>query len=493
VLLRNVRVSGGSGELVDILPVNGMIASVATATGREMGVDLGGEWVSPGLWDNHVHFTQWALLRQRLDVSAAGSAAEAALLVAAALASSGKRHVPLVGVGFRDGLWEDQPTAALLDAAAGDLPVVLVSGDLHCVWLNTAALRLYGYDGHPSGVLRENEAFDVTTRINTAPVEVLDDWADAAARAASSRGVVGIVDFEMSWNLGDWSRRMAAGSDCLRVEFGIYPEHLDRAIAEGLRTGDRVNELLNVGRVKIITDGSLNTRTAYNFRQYPGLHGHEHPNGMLTIAQGDLVSIMRRAHAGGLECSVHAIGDHANSLALDAFETVGCHGRIEHAQLLADADFDRFGALGVEASVQPEHAMDDRDVAERYWPGDTGRSFALRRLLDEGARLAFGSDAPVAPLDPWVSMAAAVSRGRDGRDSWHPEQSVSVAEALRASTRGRVAVGERADLVVTPIDPLAASADQLRDMPVSATLLGGRFTHRRGVPVERPARDAAIR
>jgi predicted amidohydrolase YtcJ len=173
---------------------------------------------------------------------------------------------------------------------------------------------------------------------------------------------------------------------------------------------------------------------------------------------------------------VHAIGDHANSLALDAFAEIGMGGRIEHAQLLAERDFPRFAELGVVASVQPDHAMDDRDVAEHHWAGRTGRAFATRSLLDAGAQLAMGSDAPVSPLDPWTTMAAAVNRTRGGREPWHPEQRISIAEALAASTRTSVAVGELADLVITEVDPLAV--DDPRGMTVSATLLGGGFTHR---------------
>ena len=174
---------------------------------------------------------------------------------------------------------------------------------------------------------------------------------------------------------------------------------------------------------------------------------------------------------------MHAIGDHANSLVLDAFETVGCGGRVEHAQLLAARDIPRFAELGVEVSVQPEHLLDDRDVTDRYWPGRTHLAYAFRSLLDAGARLRFGSDAPVAPLDPWVTMAAAVSRTRGGREPWHPEQRITVAEALEASTRTTVDVGQPADLVVTEADPYAVDPDALRTMPVAATMLGGRFTH----------------
>jgi predicted amidohydrolase YtcJ len=198
---------------------------------------------------------------------------------------------------------------------------------------------------------------------------------------------------------------------------------------------------------------------------------------MLTVPTEQLVPLLRTAWSAGIAPAVHAIGDEANRLALDAFEAVGCRGRIEHAQLLRAEDLPRFAALGIAASVQPEHAMDDRDVAERYWAGRTGRSFAFRSLLGAGAELLFGSDAPVSPLDPWVTLSAAVTRSRDGREPWHPEQAVTVAEALAASVHGTVAVGEPADLVAVDLAPSAASGEELRAMPVALTLLAGRTTH----------------
>ena len=186
-----------------------------------------------------------------------------------------------------------------------------------------------------------------------------------------------------------------------------------------------------------------------------------------------------RAFAHGLVPAVHAIGDQANSIALDAFEEVGCAGRIEHAQLLSPADVPRFAELGVIAAVQPAHQPDDRDVADRHWHGRTSRAFPYRSLLESGARLEFGSDAPVAPLDPWDGIASAVFRTDDDRPAWHPEQSIPFPDALAASSGGRrgVSVGDVADLMVTAADPSALSAADLRALPVTATILAGRVTH----------------
>jgi len=262
--------------------------------------------------------------------------------------------------------------------------------------------------------------------------------------ALVGEGVVGVVDLEMTWSLDPWVRRIAAGTDVLRVEFGIYTEHLDRAVDLGLRSGDVIDGtdgLLTVGPYKVISDGSLNTRTAYCFDEYPGFEGRDASHGLPTVSKDQLLSRMRKATQAGIRPAVHAIGDHANGLALDAFEELGCTGSIEHAQLLTAPDIARFAKLGVVASVQPEHAMDDRDLADHYWDGRTERAFMLASLLNAGAELSLGSDAPVAPLDPWVTMAAAVGRTRDGREPWHAEQAISRAvgpcRVCARTTRGR--------------------------------------------------------
>lgn len=402
-----------------------------------------------------MHFGQWALASQRLDVSGATSAAHAASLVGDALAATPPDPgVVFLASGFRDGLWPDTPSPDLLDF--GDIPVALLSGDVHTLWTNRAALRMLGRP-EEDWWLREQPAFDLTRRITEVPADVLDRWALEAARAAAARGVTGIVDFEMEDGPGSWARRFSAGFAGLRVRAAVYPH--TPALP------DVQSPLYEVGPYKLFTDGSLNTRTAWCYDDYPDGGGQ----GLPTYAPGELLAAAREGVARGLAPAIHAIGDRAVTEALDVFEALGVAGSIEHVQLIRDADLPRLAALGVRASVQPEHAMDDRDVADRYWHGRTGRAFAFRSLLDAGADLAFGSDAPVAPLDPWITMAAAVTRARDGRDPWHPEQAVTPLEALAASTG--TAPG---DLVIVDADPTVPGT--LRDMPVHATMVAGQWT-----------------
>ncbi|WP_344796584.1 amidohydrolase [Frondihabitans peucedani] len=480
VLLQNARLVGRDGEPTDVLLEDGLVSAIVSgiAPGGAEVVDLDGRFLAPGLWDAHTHMQQWALVRQRLDVSAAASALEAVDLVRRRVAEGRPADRDLlVGYGFRDALWPDEPTAALLDAA-GSIPVALVSSDLHAVWLNTTGLALVGAPEHSTGLLREQDAFDASAIITSVDSGRIDEWVVDATRAAAERGVVGVVDLEMTLSLEAWVARVEKGADSVRVRAGVYPRDLDEVIARGLRSGDDIpggRGLVTMGPAKVITDGSLNTRTAYCHDPYPDGVGV----GVSVFTPAELVALLRRASDAGLTPAVHAIGDHANTIALDAFEEAGCSGSIEHAQLLRRSDVERFARLGVTASVQPEHAMDDRDVAEVYWEGRTDRAFPLEALARAGVRLRLGSDAPVAPLDPWVAMAAAVTRSRDGREPWHPEQRLPAAVALEASTDGRAAIlhGSVADLVVLDRDPLEPGVD-LRSMPVAATLLGGRFTHR---------------
>ena len=473
-----------SDQPVDVFIEGGVIVDVAPHGNlRPRGTTLpaDGAWLIPGLWDHHVHVVQWALAAQRVALGDAASALHAASIMGAApIQPDGRR----IGSGFRDAFWPDAPTLPVLDAATGEIPTYLINADVHSVWLNSAALRREGFEPDGFGILREAPAFEISRRLNDIDPAIGDALVARMARDAAARGIVGLVDLDMAWNEDAWARRLGAGFDTLRVEFGIYPDSLARAVAEGLQTGDPVrgaaSDLARVGPFKIITDGSLGTRTAACSHAYPG---DPHNHGLLTVDPATLVALMTEATGAGLACAVHAIGDVANSHALDAFAITGAWGTIEHAQLVAHADIPRFARLGVGASVQPEHAVDDRDLTDSIWAEQTAIPYPLRALADTGANLLFGSDAPVSPLDPWAAIAAAVFRTRDGREPWHLDQRVDASIALDASTHAgsaggaRIEPGSSADLVLCERDPLSASGAQLRAMAVTATMISGRLTH----------------
>ncbi|HQH08681.1 MAG TPA: amidohydrolase family protein, partial [Phycicoccus sp.] len=270
-----------------------------------------------------------------------------------------------------------------------------------------------------------------------------------------------------------------------------YADDLEQVAELGLRTGDPLvpgHDLVTMGPLKVISDGSLNTLTAWCCDPYVGGGHLEHPCGMPNLPVDELTRIMLRAKEIGLTAAIHAIGDQAVAATLDAFEASGQSGSMEHAQLVRWDDVPRLARAGITASVQPAHALDDRDVSEQWWGDRTDRLFALRSMVDAGVTLAMGSDAPVAPLDPWLAMAAAVHRSGDDRPAWHPEQAITGAEALAASTdgQGTVREGSRGDVVLLDADPLRAFGDHegsgeqaayLRRMPVAATLVAGRLVH----------------
>ena len=307
------------------------------ARGEEV-VDLAGRWVVPGLWDAHAHVGQWATVRRRLDVSGAGSPDEAAALVVERLrAEPPPAGGLLVGYGYRDVLWAQTPTAAVLDDAAAragrpDVGVVLVCGDLHSGWFSTVAA---GVVGVPSGVLREAPWFASVGRLDP-DEQTLDAWVDEAARAAAARGLVGVMDVDLADNLSSWQRRIAAGQRALRVSAGVWREHLDGVLARELATGDLIpgtDGLLAQGPLKVISDGSLNTRTAYCHDPYPGPDGAP-TTGVLNVPVAELEPLMAAAARHGVHAAIHAIGDAANAAVLDVFERTGARGSIEHAQLL---------------------------------------------------------------------------------------------------------------------------------------------------------------
>jgi predicted amidohydrolase YtcJ len=444
--------------------------------GEDSVIDLGGRWIIPGLWDAHVHMGQWAQMRHRLNLDGAHNVADV-LRLAGERVASGLGEV--VGFGWRPSEISGEPTLSSLDAVTGDTPTYLFSVDLHSAWVNSAGFAAQGTSTTESGVVSERMCFEIGKRVSVIADNDLDAWVDAAAREAAARGVVGIVDMEMAHNARAWRRRIHDGTDVLRVEAALYTEHLDQAIEAGMRTGDTVAStqgLLRVGPLKIILDGSLGSQTARCFDPYPGAAGPA-ARGVLNLSMPELVSVMGRAWAAGLEPAVHAIGDEAVAFALDAFDVVDCLGSIEHAQLVRAEDMKRFVDLEVTASVQPTHLLDDREVAERLWPGRTGQAFALRQMFDAGIDVRFGSDAPVTALDPWRAISAAVSRAADGDAPWHEVEQLSVEEALRSSVRSTVAVGQPADFAVLDADPLDATPAELANMPVSATFVGGRTTH----------------
>jgi predicted amidohydrolase YtcJ len=471
--------------------IAGGVGTHETALASPERVDLGGRCVLPGFNDSHVHFPTWSLAQRQVRLENTATLDEALERIAAA-ARDVQPGRWLRGTGWRSGDWSPptEPTKEALDRVTGDTPAALMARDYHSLWLNSAALACANGDlevaggvvvrdaqGEPTGVLREECAWHFRDR-HVRPTE--DEMVEASregVRIAVSRGVTAVHDKD-GWlgALGVWQRLRAEGSLHLRVWQSIPADQVDHAAALRLRSGFG-DELVRVGYLKAFMDGTLGSQTA---RLLDG-------SGVQITSREELVGIIRRGAEAGLPVAVHAIGDLANREALDAFEQtrdawqpLGLRARIEHAQLLTPEDVPRFAQLGVAASVQFSHAPSDREIAERFWAGKTDRAYAYRSLRDAGALLANGSDAPIEELDPWAGVCAGVQR------DWHPEQRVTLDEALEATTvnpawlardehrRGKLLPGYLADLVVLDSDPY--EADDLTDVNVVATMLGGRWT-----------------
>ena len=456
-------------------------------------VDLGGRVVVPGLTDSHVHFPTWALAQTQVALDGCGALEEALGRIAAAERGPGR---VIRGYGWRSGDWPGgvEPSSARLDEVTGDVPAAMIAKDYHSLWLNSAALALAGGDldvaggvverdehGRPTGVLREEAAWRFKERHLGVPDDDYLHAMRAGLKIAASRGVTAVHDKD-GWlgALGLWQQLEQAGSLSLRVWQAVPSDRVGNLRALGIRSG-LGSPLLRVGYLKAFMDGTLGSSTALM------LDGA----GVRITSGEELAEIVRLGAEAGFPVAVHAIGDGANREALDALERtralwapLGLRHRIEHAQLLAPADLPRFAELGVACSVQFSHAPSDRDLADRFWSGKTAGAYAYRSLLDSGAVVANGSDAPIEELDPLAGIRAGVRRSIDDRPAWHPEQCLTVQQAFEATTlapawltgeersRGKLVPGYAADLVVLDRDPW-----EDLDARVVATMVAGRWVH----------------
>jgi len=355
-------------------------------------------------------------------------------------------------------------------------------------------------DGEPSGVLRERAAELVTAAIGRPSAASCDAATRRALRRANELGLAGVHTMEGAEARASLQRLCEDGELTLRVCAHLARDELEGAIGLGLRSGFG-DEWLRVGGLKLFADGALGSQTALMLEPYEGQADNR---GVEVLTAEELRGYAERAAGHGIALTIHAIGDLANRRVLDAMALARrvepsrrgappLRHRIEHAQIVHPDDVARFAELDVVASVQPVHATSDMTTAERYWGARTPWSYAWRSLLSAGAHLAFGTDAPVEPLDPIATIHAAVTRRRaDGAppDGWHPEQRLTVEESVRAYTlgsahaageaarKGSLALGKLADLTVLSRDPFALPPDELLGLRVEATVVGGRVVYR---------------
>jgi predicted amidohydrolase YtcJ len=489
------------------------VGALAAAHPGCVRLELGGRCVLPGFTDSHIHLLAYGLGLSRVALSGVTSLQTVLERVGEA-AREAPRGAWVEGWGWDHSLWAERrfPSKSLLDGVAPQVPVALRRKDGHMTWLNSAALAAAGITartpdpqggrigrdaaGEPDGLLFER-AQDLVTRAIPAPAPAQAEAALLQAAAELHRlGVTGVHIPEGPLTFHAMQALDAAGRLGLRTTMMLAYDTFEQALAVGLRTGFG-SERLKVGPLKLFMDGSLGSETAAMLEPFEGSADNY---GLLTLGEAEVRQAVRRAAGAGVACAIHAIGDRANRIVLDAFEETrplwepaGLRQRIEHVQVLHPHDLPRLAGLGVIASVQPIHATQDMLLVDRLW-GSRGRyAYAFRSLLQRGTRLAFGSDAPVETPDPLAGLYAAVARRRaDGQPpgGWYPEERISIADAVRAYTSGAayaagdehhggtLAAGKWADFVVLSEDIMQGPPESIVAARVTHTVFDGRVVYR---------------
>lgn len=484
-------------------------------------VDGKGQILMPGLIDSHVHIMEIGFAALTLDLSDTRSLAEALARIAA-YAKAHPDRPWVIGRGWNQELWPERrfPTAAELDAVVSDRPVWLMRVDGHAGWANSRAIALAGVTsatkdpaggrieriasgGKPVGVFVD-AATSLVEKVVPPPRPEDRDLAFATAQdELLSRGVTAVAD--MGTSIEDWqSYRRAGDAGSLRIRIMAYAMGTDNmALIGGPGPSPWLyQDRLRLNGVKLYADGALGSRGASLKQPYADAPG---TRGLRITSDTQLKNLMSRAAIDHFQVAVHAIGDAANASALAAIEDLSQtyrgdrRWRIEHAQIVDPADIPRFGQHGIIASMQPVHQTSDRLMAEaRLGQTRLAGAYAWHSIAATGARLAFGSDAPVELPDPFAGLAAAITRqGADGQPfgGWQPQEKVSREEALAAYTVngayagfaegrfGRLVMGERADFLLVDRDPMLASPSDLRQTKVLQAWVNGRLVWQHKEPV----------
>ena len=485
---------------------------LALANPHTMREDLAGRTVWPGLTDAHIHLQHYALSLQKVDCET--DRREECLARVQQRAQLTPPGQWLLGHGWNQNTWpEGFGDAQMLDQVAPVHPVYLTAKSLHAGWANSAALRAAGITsatpdprdgkllrdphGNPTGILLESAMKLVEDAIPAASPQQIRESIAAAQDNLWQMGITGVHDFDRRDCFVALQQLDQSAKLRLRVVKSIPQQLISEAVGLGLRSGFGSN-YLKIGPVKCFADGALGPQTAAMLQPYENSADN---TGLLMLDAEQVLEIGQQAALSGMNMAVHAIGDRANHEVLNAYaqlrEFEVSHGlpplrhRIEHVQVLHPMDFNRLAQLGVTASVQPIHATSDMLMADRFWGKRARGAYAFHTLYAAGTTLAFGSDSPVEPANPFFGLHAAVTRRRqDGSPNeagWYPAERLPLLQALqgfttgpafacgREKTLGQLAPGFLADLIVLPIDPFSIPAQQIAGLKPDATMVGGEW------------------
>lgn len=493
-------------------------------------VDLHGRRVLPGFNDAHVHFIDGCLSLRAVDGIHTKTPEEFRDRVAAFARTLTK------GEWISDGSWDHEnwpgaklPTHQLIDGVTPDNPVALTRLDGHMLLANAKAMEIAGVskdtpdvpggvivrdaEGNPTGIFKDAAEGLITSHIPPPSAARLRQALDDGLRYAAEHGVTSVQEMAngarmtLGGNLRVYQKALREGKLTVRIaQFpGLYTWKNQANL--GIQAGFG-GDVLRLGGLKAFADGSLGSTTAWFFAPYVDAPNTSGIASDTLIHPDEMYAEMKGADAAHLQLAIHAIGDRANHAILDMYERLekenpawGRRLRIEHAQHLTTDDIPRFGKLHVIASMQPYHAIDDGRWAEkRIGPERLKTSYAWRSLLDSGAVLAFGSDWPVAPMDPLMGIyAAATRRTLDGKNpnGWIPEQKITVAEAVHAYTmgsayaeyqekvKGSIEPGKLADMVVLTDDIFHEDPVLIEKTRVEMTIFGGKVIYDREEPAQK--------
>jgi predicted amidohydrolase YtcJ len=496
----------------------GTVAEIDAWHGAETTiVDAGGKLVLPGFNDAHVHFMDGSAGLFNVELKDANSPEEFARRIGEQAKKTPK------GEWILGGDWDDQafktpqlPTRQMIDAATPDNPVFVNRYDGHMSLANSLAIRSAGVtaktpdpaggvivrdsNGEPTGIFKDAAMPLIEKAIPPMSKERRLRVLKRGLRHAASLGITSVQDMGTPYaDIGGFAELVDKGEMTLRMAAAPLETHWNDEAKIGLRHGFG-SEFLQLGALKGFADGSLGSSTAYFFQPFTD---DPKNRGLLSDEMQPLAAMRQRltkADAANLQICIHAIGDEAISTVLDLFtDVVRANGakdrrfRIEHAQHMAAKDFERFAKLGVIASVQPYHAIDDGRWAEKRIGLERSKTtYAFRTFLDNGVRLALGTDWPVAPLNPLETIYAAVTRATlDGKhpEGWFPEQKLKVAEAVEAYTmgsayaefqereKGSITSGKLADVVILSDDIFSIEKTAIKDARVLKTIVGGRVVY----------------
>ena len=488
-------------------------------------LDLRGRTVLPGFIDAHMHLLSTAYRSHYIDAIVCTNEDEVATLVRERASQTPRGHW-ILGGQWDKNLWpgENFPGKASLDAAAPHHPVALWSKDGHLLWVNSLALNhanitaetpepangaiLRDGSGAPTGILQEHDATQfVYNVIDESNPEMTRTLVLRLLPELQKSGITTIHDIEGMDALRLFQELRDEGKLGVRVQMilprQVLPE-LRKKRSSRRHQGSKADDMLTVGGIKIFADGTLGSQTA---AMLEGFEGNPNNRGILTLSEQAMNETVSAAAEMGISIAIHVIGDRAAHVALNAIENAqqhlsargrtprkayGLRYRLEHVQLITPEDLERMRRLGVVASVQPFHAVADRDIAERFWGKRHRQAYAYRTMQHMGIPLALGSDAPVEVFDPLRILYAATMR-RDNttpqRPPWLPDQALPVTEALWGYTmgsayaggeekrKGSLTVGKLGDAVVLRENIFDTPQEKLTDNAVQATILGGNIVY----------------